>query len=275
MPGSPQKRARRAAAAQAEVAAGLVDELAEDPKPRERPRKPWANYEPKDGPPPYAEADPVEPRRDRHPKVRCEHVSRLTERQCRHWAMKDADPPKCQTHAGRKEKTRAMIAHELRQWQLGDTKLDPAECLLRLVSQSAIRLDKLSTELAELVDEQGLQDALIGEVRVPSENGSYVSGDYVRGLARLEGEERDRLAQFSKIAISAGLETRRVELAASQGQLMAQVLRRVLGAPELGLSDEQLELVPGLLRSAQEVVFAESERAEQPVDAAEIEGVGS
>jgi len=51
--------------------------------------------------------------------------------------------------------------------------------------------------------------------------------------------ERTNLAKVAKMALDAGVEERRVRLAESQGALLADVIRRVLGDPELGLSPQQ------------------------------------
>lgn len=51
--------------------------------------------------------------------------------------------------------------------------------------------------------------------------------------------ERAALAKAAKMALDAGVEERRVQLAEQQGALLADVIRRVLGDPELGLSVEQ------------------------------------
>lgn len=52
-------------------------------------------------------------------------------------------------------------------------------------------------------------------------------------------QERANLAKVAKMALDAGVEERRVRLAESQGALLADVIRRVLGDPELGLSPQQ------------------------------------
>lgn len=54
--------------------------------------------------------------------------------------------------------------------------------------------------------------------------------------------ERRHLVDVCKAAISAGLEERRVKLAEAQGQIVADVIRRILG--RLDLSDSQSRLVP-------------------------------
>jgi hypothetical protein len=55
-------------------------------------------------------------------------------------------------------------------------------------------------------------------------------------------KERDHLAKVCSLALRAGIEERKVKLAESQGLLVADVIRRILGA--LGLTPEQQSLVP-------------------------------
>jgi hypothetical protein len=122
-------------------------------------------------------------------------------------------------------------------WALSDVHEDPGEVLLRLVTQSSARCVLYSRELQELVDTEGLAAAVSGEVVIPTRNGSYVAGEYVRSLARLEAEERDRLASFATKAIAAGLAERTVRVAERQGQLMVEMVQAALR--EVDLSREQ------------------------------------
>lgn len=55
-------------------------------------------------------------------------------------------------------------------------------------------------------------------------------------------KERDHLAKVCALALRAGIEERKVKLAESQGLLVADAIRRILGA--LGLTPEQQQLVP-------------------------------
>lgn len=73
----------------------------------------------------------------------------------------------------------------------------------------------------------------------------YASGEQIAALAQLESAERDRCARYCKLAIDAGLAERQVRLAEQQGRLLEHVLSGVLG--DLGLTDEQLDQVPGLI----------------------------
>lgn len=56
----------------------------------------------------------------------------------------------------------------------------------------------------------------------------YATEEAVRGLAKLEAEERDRCAAFAAKAVAAGLAERQVRLAERQGALMASVFRGAL-----------------------------------------------
>jgi hypothetical protein len=58
-------------------------------------------------------------------------------------------------------------------------------------------------------------------------------------------KEREHLAKVCALALRAGIEERKVKLAESQGLLVADVIRRILGA--LGLSPEQQRLVPEIV----------------------------
>lgn len=58
-------------------------------------------------------------------------------------------------------------------------------------------------------------------------------------------KEREHLAKVCSLALRAGIEERKVKLAESQGLLVADVIRRILGA--LGLTPEQMLLVPEIV----------------------------
>jgi hypothetical protein len=96
---------------------------------------------------------------------------------------------------------------------LGDSHVDPGEVLLRLVTQSAARAQRYASELEALVDEEGLAAAMVGEIEIPTKHGGYKAGEYIRGLAQLEAQERDRCANFATKAVAAGLAERQVRRA--------------------------------------------------------------
>lgn len=177
---------------------------------------------------------------------------------CGAFALQGSDL--CDTHlfnpASRKK---AMVRAELERWGLGDAKVDPGEVLLRLVSQSAARAEFLAQLLAEQYDRVDAGEdtttlpkrlsVLVGRTFALNRDGQPVPiAEAVRALVQLEGEERDRCANFATKAVAAGLLERQVQLAERQGALIADVLRAVLGDDRLGLSQDQLAIVPGLVR---------------------------
>lgn len=153
----------------------------------------------------------------------------------------------CHKHGGSapQVKAKAAVRAELMSWGLDSPTVDPGETLLKLVSQSAGRAQRYADELEQHVGESdSLREALIAQAY--GEFGPV--GEYVRGLATLEAQERDRCATFCAKAIAAGLAERQVRLAERQGALIADVLRAVMGDASLGLSDEQRRAMPDVIR---------------------------
>ena len=169
---------------------------------------------------------------------------------CKGWRVPGSD--KCRRHLPNPvARARAAVRAEVLAWGLGDTTVSPDETLLRLISQSAARVQRLSSRLEELVEEHGgdLAEAMVGDSMMVTGDGELVKvGEYVRGLCQLEAQERDRLAGFCAKAIAAGLAERQVRLAERMGQQIAEVLRAVLGDPELGLTAAQREAAPATIR---------------------------
>lgn len=163
-----------------------------------------------------------------------------------------------------------------------DTTRDPGEVLLRLVTQSAARCDLYANLLQQAYDAaerlKAAQDAgwdtdqndvkrvtvgnqmtaredlrrvfatggvsaLIGNTYDATKDGDiYVTGEAIRGLAKLEADERDRCAGFAAKAVAAGLAERQVRLAEQQGALLAGAVRTILD--RLNLTEEQQQMVP-------------------------------
>lgn len=163
---------------------------------------------------------------------------------CQGWRVAGSD--KCRRHLfNPRARAKAAVRAEVIAWGLDAPTVDPGETLLKLVSQSAARVQRYADELEQLVAESpSLRSALVGEA-----HGEFgPAGEYVRGLAVLEAEERDRLAGFCAKAIAAGLNERMVKIAERQGQLLADFLRRVLDDPDLGLTEAQRAAVPDVAR---------------------------
>lgn len=75
------------------------------------------------------------------------------------------------------------------------------------------------------------------------------TGEYVRGLVRLEAEERDRLARFLKICIEADLGERLVRVEEASAAAFVMALRATL--TDLGIdptSDRAVEVMGRRLR---------------------------
>jgi hypothetical protein len=187
----------------------------------------------------------------------------------------------CRNHGGRplKElKAKGAVVVELRKWGLTGAELvDPGETLLRLVSQSAARCelyarllgeaydaarlraaesmpehDALAAESARLDLERVLNHggvgALIGNTYAADKQaGIFATGEAIRGLAKLEADERERCANFATKAVAAGLAERMVRQAEQVGAVMARLLPAILADPRLGLDQDRLAVVDAVM----------------------------
>lgn len=183
-------------------------------------------------------------------------------------------------------KRKAAIRAEVLRWGLEDAHEDPGEVLLRLVTQSATRVKLYSSLLEEAYEaaqrlqtayqhenlimdvgdenstraaDQAREDlrrifnvggvaALVGFKYSATKDGSlYATSEALRGLVELEGQERDRCANFATKAIAAGLAERQVRLAERQGELFASGVRAILD--KLGLTEEQAAMVPQVIEA--------------------------
>lgn len=171
-------------------------------------------------------------------------------RQCRNDPLPGST--KCRMHIGNKKaRANAAVRAELSRWSLGTADIDPAETLLRLLSQSRARVEMYAARLETQVVEHGgdIVAAMVADSYVVSDSGALQKvGEYIRGLAQLEADERDRCAQFARLAIAAGLAERQVRVAEQQGAMIASLLRAVLSDPTLQLTDAQRAVVPAVMR---------------------------
>lgn len=155
----------------------------------------------------------------------------------------------CWRHGGKAPQTaaKAAVRAELMSWGLDSPLVDPGETLLKLVSQSAARAQRYSQEIERLVDDSpSLHEALVAETWIPTETaGSYKAGEYIRGLAVLEAQERDRCAGFCAKAIAAGLAERVVRVAEQQASIAERAL--IAALDDLGLTGEQRQQALGRL----------------------------
>ncbi len=180
---------------------------------------------------------------------------------CGRWPRRGTEV--CDSHGGKapQVRTRAAVRAELMGWGLGDTTVDPGETLLRLVTQSAARCefyagllrdafdaaerlrqaqetpqsDVLAAETARLdlerVFNTGGVSVLIGHTYAGTQtSGVIATGEAIRGLAKLEADERDRCANFATKAVAAGLAERQVRLAERQGAVVFGIIAGALSA---------------------------------------------
>lgn len=189
---------------------------------------------------------------------------------CGNWPVKGATV--CGSHGGKAPRVakKALVRAELAAWGLGDSKVDPGETLLRLVSQSAARVElygqllsdayqaaerlKTAHEAEQLFETADADDdeqeraavqvarddlkrifnvggvaALIGNTYGDARDGGiYATGEAIRGLAKLEAEERARCADFAMKAVKAGLAEREVRLAEQQAALVLKAIDAAL-----------------------------------------------
>lgn len=160
----------------------------------------------------------------------CTGKSKRTMQLCNAPAVKGTE--KCPSHAGKslaKAKAEGAVRAEVMAWGLGDATVDPGEVLLRLVTQSAARAEMYANTIAELVIDKhagDLNKALTGDSYTATEDGeSRKTGEYIRAMARLEAEERDRCAAMATKAIAAGLAERQVRIAERQAAQVLIVMR--------------------------------------------------
>jgi hypothetical protein len=147
----------------------------------------------------------------------------------------------------------------MRAWGFDAPTVDPVEAMLKLVSQSAMRVQIYATEIQEFIQHHhgrgvAVRDALVGQTWITVENDdgeqeSVRSGEFLRGIVQLEMQERRLCADLCKTAIGAGLAERQVRAAESHGALWAQVLRNIMGDARLGLSDAQRDIMPDVIRA--------------------------
>lgn len=161
----------------------------------------------------------------------------------------------CNSHGGSAPQVRAKAAvrAEVMKWTLGEATDDPGEVLLRMVTQSRMRVDGYSALIEQKVaegqkaegDSFSLEAILVGTKY--GEFGNTI-GEYIHGLIELEATERDRLVNFAAKAIGAGLAERQVRVAERQGELLAELMRMVMADKELGLTVKQREAMPRVFR---------------------------
>lgn len=155
---------------------------------------------------------------------------------------------KCHAHGGRAKQAKAKAArrvaeakaeHLMRRFG-GPIDTTPTEALLDTVKWTAGYVAWLREKVA---DARTDTDLVWGKTRWKS-GGEDRGTTYAAGASTwlsLLGEWSDRLVVVCREAIKAGIEERRVRLAEQQGQLVADVIRKILA--DLNLTAEQEAMV--------------------------------
>lgn len=132
---------------------------------------------------------------------------------------------------------------------------DPEQTLLDLVAEAAGNVAFLGNAVMELAgmdvstNENGSRwqrmtgyakgSALFGpKIDVDKEGNEHVVGEEERAMVKLYGQWSDRLAKYAKMALDAGIEKRRVEMAERHGEQIVIVINNVL--VQMGISGDRL-----------------------------------
>jgi hypothetical protein len=142
--------------------------------------------------------------------------------------------------------------------------VDPASALLEEVQWTAGHVAWLRTKVQELREKKlvwgrtQVETADKGAGEFTGVDTTTIKAAEVNAWLALYQKERTHLLAVCKAAIAAGIEERRVRLAERQGDLIVDVLRKILG--DLDLSPEQAAKVPEVaarrLRQMSELALA-------------------
>lgn len=157
-------------------------------------------------------------------------------------------------HAGQRADVARAKGEALSAWRAipGRQDVSPAQAVMAMLQMSWARLHVYAGLLQRQLDDAdpargvGYGEGLIGHTFSASPSvGVYESGEAVRGLAKLEAEERDRCVRYAKVAHDMGIAEREIRLAESQGRLLAGAIQQILD--QLQLDAAQLAMVPEIV----------------------------
>jgi hypothetical protein len=145
------------------------------------------------------------------------------------WGTKHQGIGRCRLHGGNspthnRSAERAQAAAAVATYGL-PREVDPHTALLEELHRTAGIVAWLSAQVGELAE---------NEVHGPVGDGEHPRHEPSVWI-RLHQEERGHLARVAKTCVDVGIEERRVRLAESQGELLAQVIRSVLA--DLGVAN--------------------------------------
>lgn len=195
------------------------------------------------------------------PKPKCKGHSTITGKPCGNYPLKGATV--CRKHGGaapqvkaaarkRAEEEKAaekMAKHAAKMAALfgAPREVEPSQALVDLVQWTAGEVEFWRDKVRKLAEKRP-GDLTWGKVSETEQGSGPLPGTNVTHEAtphvyyRMLYAAQDRLATYATAALKAGVEERRVRLAEQQGDLVANVIERILNA--LDLSPEQAQRVP-------------------------------
>lgn len=164
---------------------------------------------------------------------------------CGNWPAKGGTV--CRYHGGRAPQVAAAAAKRLAEREAllaVDTfglprAVDPHEALLEELHRTAGAVAWLGAVVADIDRKEVVWGLTMRKTGGDDHGTTHAAG--VNTWVQLWQAERKHLVDVGKACVAAGIEERRIRLAESSGQLLANVVQSILG--RLGLSTEQQELV--------------------------------
>ncbi|MEU4825107.1 hypothetical protein AB0H37_24815 [Actinomadura sp. NPDC023710] len=175
---------------------------------------------------------------------------------------------RCRSHVGVTLELAEVQGAAMDAWSAtyGQPAVDPAQAVIGMLNLAVFR----ANFYAGLLEEQVLRAqedrddggdpytkgappvgegvGLIGHTySADKEYGIFASGEAIRGLVLLEGQERDRVVRYAKAAHDMGIAERHIRVAEQQAAQLADAIRKILDG--LNLSPDQQKVVPRLVPS--------------------------
>lgn len=149
------------------------------------------------------------------------------------WGTPHPGMGKCKWHGGlNPAQIKNAMSKEMHQLLGFQMEIEPFEALLWCIKITAGEVHWLSLQLSTVKREEWLEHGM--------------QGTRLNIWARQRAEAIDRLAKFSKWAIDAGLQERRVQLAEMYGEALGRLLKGILD--DLHLDRQQREDSPAIVR---------------------------